>query len=59
MKNPQKVGVLFWEQKSFALMGIISEDTIERWIIPYLPVGKRGFATTAPLHEVIECIFIV
>jgi hypothetical protein len=41
MKNPQKVGVLFWEQKSFALMGIISEDTIERWII--LASGKTWF----------------
>jgi transposase len=38
-------------------MGIMSKDMIEKWIIPHLTVGERGFETTVPLVEIVECIF--
>ena len=38
-------------------MGILSKSTIEKWIIPNLTVGGRGFEPTAPLVEIVECIF--
>lgn len=37
-------------------MGIISKAMIERWILPHLTIGQRGFDTTVPLTEVVECI---
>jgi transposase len=37
-------------------MGIISKDMIEKWILPQLPVGTRGFETIVPLTEIVECI---
>ena len=37
-------------------MGILSKDMIEKWILPQLPVGERGFETTVPLTEIVECI---
>lgn len=37
-------------------MGIISKDMIEKWILPQLPVGSRGFETTVPITEIVECI---
>jgi transposase len=37
-------------------MGILSKDMIEKWILPQLPVGSRGFETTVPLTEIVECI---
>ncbi len=30
---------------------------IEKWILPHLPIGTRGFETTVPLTEIVECIF--
>lgn len=38
-------------------MGIISKAMIETWILPQLTVGQRGFETTVPLTEIVECIF--
>ena len=38
-------------------MGIVSKSTIEKWILPHLTIGERGFETTVPLIEVVECIF--
>lgn len=37
-------------------MGIVSKDMIEKWILPQLPIGTRGFETTVPLTEIVECI---
>lgn len=37
-------------------MGILSKSTIEKWILPHLPLGKRGFAPTVPMVEIVECI---
>lgn len=37
-------------------MGILNKSTIEKWILPHLTVGERGFATTVPLIEIVECI---
>ncbi len=37
-------------------MGIISKDMIEKWILPHLTVGTRGFETSVPLTEIVECI---
>mgnify|MGYP001035149983 CR=1 FL=1 len=37
-------------------MGILSKDIIEKWILPHLPVGKRGFSIGVPLEELVECI---
>ena len=28
-------------------MGILSKDIIEKWILPHLSVGKRGFSIAA------------
>lgn len=38
-------------------MRIMSKDMIEKWIIPPLPIGARGFETTLPLAEIVDCIF--
>jgi transposase len=38
-------------------MGTLSKDTIEKWIMPHLPKGKRGSASRVPLTESVECIF--
>lgn len=38
-------------------MGIISKAMIETWILPQLTIGQRGFETTVPLTEIVECIF--
>ncbi|AFK04322.1 transposase IS4 family protein [Emticicia oligotrophica DSM 17448] len=37
-------------------MGILNKSTIEKWILPHLPIGERGFETTVPLIEIVECI---
>ena len=37
-------------------MGIVSKDMIEKWILPQLLIGTRGFETTVPLTEIVECI---
>lgn len=38
-------------------MGILSKSTIEKWILPHLPIGERGFEPTVPLEEIVEAIF--
>ena len=38
-------------------MGIIDKAMIENWILPHLTIGTRGFETTVPLTEIVECIF--
>ncbi len=38
-------------------MGMLSKNTIEKWIIPHLSVGSRGFEPTVPLVELVEAIF--
>lgn len=38
------------------LMGTLSENTIETWIIPHLTVGKRGFPPTVPIVSVVQAI---
>jgi transposase len=38
-------------------MGIVNKDMIEKWVLPHLPLGSRGFGTTVPLTEIVECIF--
>lgn len=35
---------------------VLSKDTIELEIVPYIPVGKRGFKSKVPLCEIINCI---
>ena len=37
-------------------MGILSKDTIERWILPHLTIGERGFEPTVPLTEIVDAI---
>ncbi|MEK6479900.1 transposase [Catalinimonas sp. 4WD22] len=37
-------------------MGIISKSMIEKWILPHLSYGRRGFKTTVPIVEIVECI---
>jgi hypothetical protein len=37
-------------------MGILNKSTIEKCILPHSTIGERGFETTAPLIEVVECI---
>ena len=43
-------------------MGIMDKAMIEtgspvRWVLPHLTIGTRGFGTTVPLTEIVECIF--
>lgn len=38
-------------------MGIMDKAMIEKWILPHLTIGTRGFETTVPLTEIVECIF--
>lgn len=38
-------------------MGIMDKAMIEKWILPHLTIGTRGFDTTVPLTEIVECIF--
>ena len=38
-------------------MGIMDKGMIETWILPHLTIGTRGFDTTVPLTEIVECIF--
>lgn len=38
-------------------MGILNKSTIEKWVLPHLPIGERGFETTVPLIEIVEGIF--
>lgn len=38
-------------------MDLLSKDMIDKWILPHLPAGKRGFATSVPVVELVECIF--
>ena len=38
-------------------MGILDKAMIETWILPQLTIGQRGFETTVPLTEIVECIF--
>ncbi len=38
------------------IMGILNKSTIEKWILPHLTTGKRGFETTVPLVEVVRAI---
>ncbi len=40
-------------------MGILSKSTIEKWILPHLTVGERGFETTVQLFRIVECIFLL
>ncbi len=36
---------------------MLSKNIIEKWIIPHLSVGIRGFEPTVPLVELVEAIF--
>jgi transposase len=38
-------------------MGIMDKSMIEKWILPHLTVGTRGFDTTVALTEIVDCIF--
>lgn len=38
-------------------MGILDKAMIEKWILPHLTIGTRGFPTTVPLSEIVACIF--
>ena len=38
-------------------MGSMHKSMIEKWVLPHRPIGTRGFATTVPLTEIVECIF--
>jgi transposase len=37
-------------------MGILDKNTIEKWIIPHLTVGSRGFSPKVPLVEIVTVI---
>jgi len=38
------------------LYRVLSKDTIELEIVPYIPIGKRGFKSKVPICEIINCI---
>lgn len=35
---------------------VLSKDTIESEIVPYIPLGKRGFKSKVPISEIINFI---
>lgn len=37
-------------------MEILSKDIIEQWILPHLPLGKRGFSSKVPLYQIVMLI---
>lgn len=37
-------------------MGILDKNTIEKWIVPHLTVGSRGFSPKVPLVEIVSVI---
>lgn len=37
-------------------MEILSKDMIEGWILPHLPIGKRGFTSKVPLYQIVMLI---
>jgi transposase len=37
-------------------MGILSKNTIEKWVIPHLTKGTRGFEPKVPLVEIVEAL---
>jgi transposase len=37
-------------------MEILSKDMIERWIVPHLLLGKRGFTRKVPLYQIVMLI---
>jgi hypothetical protein len=37
-------------------MEILSREAIEKWMIPRLPIGLRGFQTTVPLYSMVQVI---
>lgn len=46
---------MFCEPKPITL-GIISENKVEKWIIPHLSKGKRGFSTKVSLTKIVLLI---
>lgn len=38
-------------------MGIIDKNSIDKWILPHLSVGKRGFKPSVPLYQIVLVIF--
>ena len=40
----------------YHLEGMLSKNTLEKWIIPNLSVGSRGFEPKVPLVELVEAI---
>lgn len=38
------------------LMGTLSENTIQTWIVPHLIVAKRGFPPTVPIVAIVQAI---
>ncbi len=37
-------------------MEILPKDMIEKWIVPHLVVGKRGFSSKVPLYQIVMLI---
>lgn len=46
---------MFWTKKTI-ILGLIDEVTIERWILPHLSKGKRGFKTKIRLSKIVQLI---
>ena len=38
-------------------MGIIDKSSIEKWILPHLSIGTRGFKPEVPLVQIVQAIF--
>ncbi len=56
IKYSQKSANFVLRTKKQHIMGILNKSTIEKWILPHLTTGKRGFETTVPLVEVVRAI---
>lgn len=46
---------MYWNYKRL-ILGLIDEDTVQRWIIPHLKLGKRGFKTKFDVTKIVQLI---
>ncbi len=46
----------FGDKKVYTIMEVLSKSMIEKWIVPYLSVGKRGAKPGVMLHDVVAII---
>ena len=51
--------ILWYRIIEYHTKGVLSKNTMEKWIIPHLSVGSRGFEPKVFFVELVEAISIV